>query len=107
MDSDRTNSSEGLDPIHIARHDWEASDSVVVTVARALADCDAVEPDELPPLYESIDTDALDALFRRSGHTDRDRDAFVRFSIPDSTYLVTVRADGCVCIAERPDSVSS
>lgn len=33
-------------------------------VIQALADAEGVEPTDLPPLYRSIDPDALDRLFR-------------------------------------------
>lgn len=35
-------------------------------VVEVVADAEGVDPLELPPLYEAIDPDALDALFRPS-----------------------------------------
>ena len=48
---------------------------VSVAVVTAIATKRGVEPTELPPLYESIDPDALDALFAptRSGGPRRGR----------------------------------
>ena len=107
MVSDDTNAPEQLDSIHTATHDWKSDDSVAVTVARALADCEQVPPYDISPLYESVDTDALNALFCASDRTDTDRTAFVQFPASESAYLVTVHADGRIGIAERPDSLSA
>jgi hypothetical protein len=52
-------------------------------VVDAVAACADTDPLDLPPLYESIDTDALDALFRSNGG-----DCTVVFEYAD--YEVTV-----------------
>lgn len=43
-----------------------ASEPVSARVINVVAEMVGVDPTELPPLYESIDPDALDALFDQS-----------------------------------------
>lgn len=60
-------------------------------VLTAVADAEGVDPIDLDrPLYEAIDPDALDSLFRPDG-TPR-TDGRVRFSYYG--YEITVHADG-------------
>lgn len=60
------------------------------TIVRAVADVDDVDPTELPPLYEAIDPDALDAVFRGRS------DGSVTFDY--SGYTVTVRENAEVTV---------
>ena len=89
--------------VYRAEHDFDGSASLTTTVVHALADCMNVDvTDGSLSLYDSVDPDALDALFRprydgnsRSGGT-------VAFSVAD--HRVTVRSDGEILI-EPPESV--
>jgi hypothetical protein len=45
----------------------DSDESVVGAVVDAVAARERVDPVELPPLYDVVDTDALNALFDRSG----------------------------------------
>lgn len=67
----------------------EPSHAIITTVA-ALAD---VPADELPPLYDSIDPDALDALFDSSG----DR-SDLQLSFSYFEYDVTVHQEGEIVV---------
>lgn len=64
--------------------------AVSVRVVQEVADHEGVDPMDLePPLYSAVDTDALDALFRRS-----DREAGGR-PVVEFTYRGhAVRVDG-------------
>ncbi|MFB6309722.1 MAG: HalOD1 output domain-containing protein [Salinirussus sp.] len=42
-------------------------ESLTESVVKAVARREGVEESELPPLYDAIDTEALDRLFRASG----------------------------------------
>lgn len=65
-------------------------DSLSGKVLEAVAAREGVDPIDLPePLYEAIDPDALDELFR-----DADPDCSVEFDYLD--YRVTAYADGTV-----------
>lgn len=86
---------------YVAVHDWNADEQVAVTVAEALAEHAGVPVVELPPLYDSVDTDALDTLVRTLDPEGSDGQSCVTFSARDSAYLVTVHADGGVEIDEQ------
>lgn len=68
----------------------EAADSVSLDVVRAVAAKTGTDPAALPPLYEWIDPDALDALFAPSQTNDR-REGTIEFTYDGS--LVTISFD--------------
>lgn len=43
---------------------FESGETASEAVLAAVADCADVDPTRLPPLYDTIDPDALDAIFR-------------------------------------------
>lgn len=63
------------------------------TILEAVAAREAVEPVELPPLFEAVDPDALRSIFAPTAKG-ADRVGEVRF--PYAGYEVTVRVDGDV-----------
>lgn len=70
-------------------------------VVEAVAEADDADPVELtPPLYEVIDSDALDRLFTATTAHDR-TDGQVTFSY--NGYGVTVRGDGSVSVEEQDE----
>jgi ketosteroid isomerase-like protein len=71
--------------VHEVRHDETPSQAVVMAVAETLG----VGARTLPPLYEAVDPDAVDAFFRE------DDERSLRFSYAD----VTVTVDGTGMIA--------
>lgn len=73
------------------RHDWESDRRIAITITEALADHAGVSPLELPPLYDSIDPEALDSLVRGP---DAEGQAHVTFPVAGSEYHVTVHGDG-------------
>lgn len=56
----RSNASMGPS---IAHHDWYGSDPLSTTIIEAVAAVDGHQPMEMEPLYDVIDTDALENLF--------------------------------------------
>ncbi|WP_165874959.1 HalOD1 output domain-containing protein [Natrarchaeobius oligotrophus] len=63
-------------------------ESVSITVVQKIAALDGTQPAELdPPLYEAIDTDALDALFRPA---DAEGGSSVRIEFTYNGYSVLV-----------------
>lgn len=70
--------------------------SISYTLVRRVAAEKGVDPTSLRPLYEVIDTDALDALFEESS-TARLRDGYVGFSYEG--YAVRIGHDGSVSLA--------
>ena len=85
---------------YAALHDWDSGEQVVVSVAEALAEHAGVPVHELPPLYDSVDPDALDGVARTLDADAADGRASVTFSALED-YLVTVHADGGVEIDEQ------
>ncbi|WP_458187725.1 HalOD1 output domain-containing protein [Haladaptatus sp. NG-WS-4] len=71
------------------RPEEQFSEAVVRTVATAMGD----EPTTLDPLYESVNPDALDALFRPDSHTAR-ADNTVQFDY--AGFTVVVRETGTI-----------
>ncbi|WP_306061461.1 HalOD1 output domain-containing protein [Natronococcus wangiae] len=68
------------------------SEPVSGTIIRGLAAVENVSISEVNPLYEQIDTDALDRLFSHAKHFHTD--VAVEFSIDE--YTVTVTCDDTV-----------
>ncbi len=64
--------------------------SVGIAIIEAVAEKAAVKPTELPPLHESVDVDAIEALFDPIRNAN-DRTGDVRF--PYAGYVVTVEFD--------------
>ena len=61
-------------------------------VVEAVADVTNERPEAMPPLYDAVDTDALDSIFRRT------TDGMVAFRYVG--FLVSVHADGSVQVLE-------
>ncbi len=68
-----------------------------MAVIDAVAEAADTDPTELPPLYESVDPDALDALFGRDGGRG---DAALSLSFTVDSWNVFVRADGKVRVCD-------
>lgn len=71
-------------------HDRPPGEAVIEAVATA-SECD---PLDLPPLYDAVDTEALDLLFTSEGATTAGGMRAVTFEYAD--YLVTVNRHGTV-----------
>jgi hypothetical protein len=71
--------------------DWSNEEGVSLSVVTTVAEVMDVEPTELQPLSASIDTDALNTLFRPSRHNPRERGQ-VKFEYEGC--LVRIDADG-------------
>lgn len=65
-------------------------------VVERIAAEEGTDPTELPPLYGSIDPDALDDFFSRGRATDAQSSGRVRFRY--AGYDVAVRGDGDVTL---------
>lgn len=82
------------DSIELARQRFDWSEVGPTTaIAETLAAVEGGEPADIGPLYESVDSDALDALVRNQ---DTDADCAVVF--PYEQYSVTVTASGAVAV---------
>lgn len=80
------------------QHDFQEDSSVASSVVTAVSKADGVDPSDLPPLQETVDGDALDALFARSSTgTDGPRVAFHY-----AGHRVTVESDGAITVSPEP-----
>ena len=88
--------------VYRARHDFDGSAALSTTVVHALADCMNVDvTDGSISLYDSVDPDALDSLFRPRYDGEPRSGGAVAFSVAD--HHVTVRSNGEILI-EPPGS---
>lgn len=93
-------SDDGIPPEPVARvaHDFTVEESVSTTVATALGRAAGRDPTSLRPLYDHIDTDALDALVAHGIESGRGTCVSVDFSIDE--FDVCVRGDGEISVYE-------
>ncbi|NHN46034.1 hypothetical protein G9464_00285 [Halostella sp. JP-L12] len=66
-------------------------EGAVTRVVKAVADAVGTSPNELPPLYRTVDPDALETVLDAPG-------ACARFEY--AGHVVEVRGDGTVSVAE-------
>jgi hypothetical protein len=91
FDADRVHSAAAEDEAaRRATYDW-ASTSPSTAVVETVAEATDRGPMALPQLYDTIDTDALDSLFRPDGGP-------VSVSLAFAGCDVTVRSDGEVAV---------
>ncbi|NHN58439.1 MULTISPECIES: HalOD1 output domain-containing protein [Halorussus] len=83
-------------------HDWRGDESVSAAVVRGVAAVTNTAPTELDPLFETLDPDALDQLYRSTARGPGRGDCWVSFCYNDCA--VTVAATGEIAIA--PDGVA-
>jgi hypothetical protein len=77
-------------------HDWQESDSLAVTIMEGLERVSGRSGDSFAPLHETVDVDALEALFApRTGGTPRGP-GDVSFELAD--FEVTVTSEGTVFV---------
>lgn len=79
-----------------AEYDRDATDPSLAVVAALTGTLD-VGPIDLAPLYDAVDTDALDALV--GGRDGSDAGVSVSFTVED--HAVTVAGDGTVTVEPR------
>nr|AQM75280.1 hypothetical protein [Halorubrum lacusprofundi] len=91
----------GCKPVADAKYDFESNRSATEAIIWALADAVGVDPTDLPPLFDYVDPDALNALFDSNDRV-TDDDALLNFQV--DTWNVFVRSDGLirVCDATQP-----
>lgn len=77
-----------------ARYDWDDADTPSSSIVRAVAAVRGTDPTAMRPLYEVVDTNAVDQLFDR-----RPRARPERLSVTYEGCAVTVYGDGRVVVA--------
>lgn len=91
---------DGGNVVYRTVHDWDGREPLSDTVLRAISEAAGLDPVDLSdPLIESIDPDALDALFRPR-HDGSPRRADGRVAFATNGYEVVVHGDGRVIVYE-------
>lgn len=65
----------------------DRSESASESIIRALSDVTGIDPMRLPPLYESIEPDALDQLFATSPQERQFEERTLRFTYEDHVVV--------------------
>lgn len=80
---------------------WErdTENTPVYAAVSAVAEVDGTDPVELPPLYDAIDPEALNALFTSQSHAPVER-----LSFQYAGYEVVVRGNGTVLVRAVGDA---
>lgn len=82
-----------------ARNAPVREESVSGAVVEAVAEAEGTDPLELtPPLYDAVDSDALDRLF-----ADASTDGRMEVAFAYRGYDVSVRGDGSVSVEKRDE----
>lgn len=97
MASARLSLFRGCAPV--VERSFDEDDELTTVIAAAIADAAEVAPTELPPLFESIDTDALAELFSR----ETGADLVVGFRVDG--WNVFVGGDGQVRVCDATECV--
>lgn len=87
--TDGDGSSRG--PPGRVQFEWTVRETPSFAIVEAVAAATDREPGVLPPLYESVDVDALDALVTKRS---ADANGTVRVSFSYATVTVSVDSDG-------------
>lgn len=83
-------------------HDRMSGELLSSTVSNTIAGVEDAVPEDLPPLYESIDPDALDELFSPTANGGRRADGHVSFPFED--YHVTIHTHGEIAVVSISES---
>lgn len=84
--------------ISLAQFDSTIDDSASVAVVRSVAAVSGEDPVEMDPLYDAVDPDALDSLYRSSRRTQNETKLTIEFSY--NGYRVRLSGDGELSLFE-------
>ena len=87
------------------QYDHTADDGLTATVVFAVAEAEGVEPLAVkqPPLFDVVDTAALEAAFFEHGHDSRAHDPNSSTEFMYRDHRVVVRSDGWVLVSDRAE----
>lgn len=85
-----------------AEYEWETDLSLSTTLGVVIDAVSDVPATDRPPLFHSVDTDALDRLFEPIGGNNRDHIAG-KVVFPYCEFLVTVHGDGEIQLRPRQE----
>jgi len=78
------------------QYDWDSPERLSSAIITAVATVAGTEPTELEPLYDCVDPDAVDALFRPLSEDRPRSDGCLSFSLNE--YEVTVYGHGEIIV---------
>lgn len=81
----------GRDAQRTIEREWDDETPPSTALVRSVADARDVDPIDLPPLYDAVDADAMDALVG---------DRNVTMTVEYHGFLATVRGDGRLELVE-------
>lgn len=87
----------GCTPVVDKQYENDGDETPVQTVVGALAEAEGVDATDLPPLFETIDPDALNRLFHNDDESERE-ETMLSFTIDN--WNVFVRADGLIRVCD-------
>ncbi|WP_143052220.1 HalOD1 output domain-containing protein [Halobacterium jilantaiense] len=91
---------------YLVVHDWQADEPLSTTLVTTVAAILEADISELPPLFDRVDSDALDQIFGPVESTGLDRESGC-VTFPYSGCLLTVHGDGEIWIQTQPDTPAS
>ena len=102
MSAGKLNLYRSCTPIIDAEYEKGSGKSPTEAIIEALAEAEGVSTTDLPPLYDAIDPDALDQMFKNhTGASDAEATLCFRFD----TWNIFVRADGLIRICDATQHV--
>lgn len=87
----------GCTPVVDTKYDPESDHSAIEAITWALADAVGVDPTDLPPLFDYVDPDALNALF---DSYQRAANGLNLLSFQIDTWNVFIRSDGRIRVCD-------
>ncbi|WP_436346736.1 HalOD1 output domain-containing protein [Natronorubrum sp. FCH18a] len=106
MNQDQLSLQCDCTPVGVHHYDSDSDTSPAVAVIRAIAVVTDTKPGDLAPLYETIDTEALNELFEHHSNAPHSGEQVLAFTADG--WNVFVRDDGQirVCDPTGPDTPS-
>lgn len=101
MVSEQLHVYRGCTPVVSARYEQESHQTPSTTIIQAVAKAEGIHPTKLPPIYEIVDSDAVNRLFENYEKT-MESEAVLSFT--HDHWNIFVRGDGeiRVCDATQP-----
>lgn len=96
MTDDQSIARSGCETLVEREYLPHAEGSLIEAVVDAVAEAAGVDPLDLPPMYEFIDPDAVDKLFRRP--QTRKMDQYLSFRFDE--WVVSIHADGVIRVRD-------
>lgn len=84
----------GRDAQQTIEREWDDETPPSAALVRAIADARDVEPTNLPPLYDAVDADAMDALVG---------ERHVTMTVEYHGFLATIHGDGRLELVDCDD----